>query len=319
MNPSLPRTQDRPEGMVTTSPEEEAPRLPLQDLDTVWFQVTGTLCNLSCNHCFNESGPNNRTFDMMSIETVRETLDTARELGVREYYFTGGEPFLHPRMTDLIEETLEVGPVSVLTNGTAFTEPELDRLGELFRTSRYSLEIRVSLDGFDAESNDAIRGEGSFDAAVQGLRDLVDRGLLPIITATRTWDVQDDPEMLAGFKNLMRSVGYEHPRIKLLPSLKIGREEVRDRSYHPTEKVTHSMMKDAEVEQFLCSDARLVTERGVWACPILVLHSEARLGDTLEESLQPVSLGFDACYSCYRFGKLCSNMPATEPSGRESE
>jgi MoaA/NifB/PqqE/SkfB family radical SAM enzyme len=251
---------------------------------------------------------------MMETETIKTFLSDSTEYAVKEYYFTGGEPFLHPDMVEIIEMTLEYGPVTVLTNGTAFTEDELDRLGELFRTKPYSLEMRVSLDGFTPESNDEIRGEGTFDQAMEGIEELVDRGLLPIITATRTWDINDDPDVLGGFRKTLKSIGYDHPRIKLLPSLKIGREEERNRSYHASERVTHEMMKDYETDQLLCSNARLVTDRGVWACPILVLHEEAKLGETLEDAMKPVSLGFDACYTCYRFGELCSNQPTKEYS-----
>ena len=30
----------------------DAPRVALQSLDTLWFQVGGTVCNLACTHCF---------------------------------------------------------------------------------------------------------------------------------------------------------------------------------------------------------------------------------------------------------------------------
>ena len=39
-------------------------------------------------------------------------------LGVREYYFTGGEPFLNPEFMAILESALRRGPATVLTNGT---------------------------------------------------------------------------------------------------------------------------------------------------------------------------------------------------------
>lgn len=295
-------------------PNPDAPSMVLENLDDLWFQVTGTLCNLECNHCFNNSGPNNRTFDMMDPEEINRYLYESKKYGVKQYYFTGGEPFLHPQMIEILRSSLALGPTTVLTNATAFTEEKLDELGELFHQSRYSLEVRVSIDGFTAETNDPIRGEGTFDRAIEGVQELVGRGLMPIITATRTWEIDQDEEALGGFRETLHNIGYERPRIKLLPSLKIGREEERDRGYHATEKVTHEMMKDIENEHFLCSNARLITDRGIWACPILVLHKEAKLGNSLEEATKSITLGFDACYTCYRFGQLCSNMPSREYS-----
>ncbi|HSF42311.1 MAG TPA: radical SAM protein, partial [Thermoanaerobaculia bacterium] len=93
-----------------------APEVGLRSLDTLWFQVGGTVCNLACTHCFVSCSPTNHTHEMMTLPEVRRSLAEAAELGVREYYFTGGEPFLNPEMEAILEETLRVGPANVLTN-----------------------------------------------------------------------------------------------------------------------------------------------------------------------------------------------------------
>ena len=56
-------------------------------------------------------------------ERVEELLLEARELGVKEFYFTGGEPMLHPEFFELAERTLLEGPLSVLTNGILIDGP----------------------------------------------------------------------------------------------------------------------------------------------------------------------------------------------------
>jgi MoaA/NifB/PqqE/SkfB family radical SAM enzyme len=75
---------------------QQHPLISLTDIDELWFQVVGTLCNLKCTHCFISCSPTNDTHGMISKERVFEMLEKAKEKGVREYYFTGGEPFLHP-------------------------------------------------------------------------------------------------------------------------------------------------------------------------------------------------------------------------------
>ena len=98
-------------------PVTAAPRVELKSLDTLWFQVGGTLCNLACTHCFVSCSPTNHTHEFLTLAEVRRYLGEAAQLGVREYYFTGGEPFLNPEMEAILEATLAVGPASVLTNG----------------------------------------------------------------------------------------------------------------------------------------------------------------------------------------------------------
>src|ERR1700761_3151594 len=99
-----------------------APVVPLVHLDDLWFQVGGTRCNLTCRHCFISCSPHNHSFGFLRLDTVRQALEQSVPLGVKEYYFTGGEPFLNPQMTEILELTLRFGPATVLTNGTVLRE-----------------------------------------------------------------------------------------------------------------------------------------------------------------------------------------------------
>jgi AdoMet-dependent heme synthase len=286
------------------------PEVPLGHLDDLWFQVAGTLCNLTCAHCFISCSPHNRSFGFLNLETVRRSLDESVALGVKEYYFTGGEPFLNPDMTAILELTLKYGPATVLTNGTVFKQDWLARLERAEKESLYSLEFRVSIDGFNAEENDPVRGPGTFERALHGIRQLLAHGFLPIITVTRTRDEEDDLRLIQGFLDVLRSNGYERPRLKLLPALRIGAEAKRGRGYREEERVTPEMMEGFDQGQLICQHSRIVTDRGVFVCPILIESPDARLGETLAESLRPFALRHQACYTCYQYGSICSNASA---------
>src|SRR5215207_4891731 len=170
-----------PSDLVQLSvPPSTAPRVYLEDLDNLWFQITGTLCNLTCTHCFISCSPGNHTFEFLDYDMVLRTLDESVKLGVKEYYFTGGEPFMHPKMLEILEATLKLGPATVLSNGTLFRDKTVERLKQIRDGSIYSLELRVSIDGADAASNDRIRGEGSFERAMEGVKRVVDAGFMPI-------------------------------------------------------------------------------------------------------------------------------------------
>lgn len=290
------------------APAVEAPPLVrLDHLDALWFQVTGTVCNLRCVHCFISCAPDNRSFEFLSLAEVETWLAESEAWGVREYYFTGGEPFMHPDLAAMLERTLERGPASVLTNGTLLPERALAPIARAAHASRYSLEIRVSLDGPSAATNDPIRGEGTFGRAMAGVRTLLERGFLPIITATQVWEPERDEEVRRAFVARLREVGYKNPRLKILPSLRIGREAERAGPYAAGERVTPAMMEGFDANQLLCASSRVVTSRGVYACPILIETPPARLGSTLEEASGPVRLGESACHTCWLHGAICSN------------
>ena len=291
---------------------KEPPRIALQQLESLWFQVTGTLCNLACTHCFISCSPGNRSFGFLSYEAVIDTLEQSRRLGVRDYYFTGGEPFMHPRLLDMLRATLEIGPATVLTNGTLLPDRVVESLTFLRDGSIYSLELRVSIDAPDAPTNDRIRGAGSFDRAMDGVRRLVAGGFLPIVTMAQTWDDADTMNVYQRMRQVLLDLGYMRPRIKLMPTLRLGAELVRLRGYQDDERVTESMMEGFDVSTLICATSRIVTDRGVHVCPILIEEPDSLLAPTLAEAAEKnYSLRHHACYTCWLHGAICSNAPTS--------
>jgi uncharacterized Fe-S cluster-containing radical SAM superfamily protein len=303
---------------MTTIPlpllELDAGEVPLPHLDALWFQLAGTRCNYTCHHCFISCSPHNHTFDFLPRETVLAALEESVALGVKEYYFTGGEPFLHPDAVDLLEVTLRLGPATVLTNASVLKPAWLERLARAEQDSPYSLEFRVSLDGFTPEMNDPIRGEGTFARTLEGVRKLHAVGFLPLITVARTEDDQDEATLFAGFVRLFEEQGITRPRLKILPTLRLGAEIERNRGYTADEYVDRSLLADFDLGQLLCHSARVVTDHGVWVCPILLDAPAARLGDTLSDALRPFALRYRACWTCYQHGSICAN-----PSGAKRD
>ena len=292
--------------------DTSAPSVALTHLDDLWFQVAGTTCNLTCRHCFISCSPHNHSFGFLDLATVQRYLDESIALGVKEYYFTGGEPFLNRDMVPILESTLRYGPATVLTNGTVCRADWLQRLRDADHASMYSLEFRVSMDGFSAEENDVVRGDGTFERILRGIRMLLDYNFLPILTVTRTRDDQDDGALFDGFVRLLNGIGYMRPRIKILPTLRIGAEVGRQRGYSEEERVTPEMMAGYDANLLVCSHSRIVTDRGVYVCPILIEAPDARLGESLTDSLRPFAIQHQACHTCYQYGALCANASSKE-------
>jgi AdoMet-dependent heme synthase len=290
-----------------------APAVELLSLDTLWFQVGGTVCNLACSHCFISCSPTNHTHEMMRLEQVRAYLREAVELGVKEYYFTGGEPFLNPDMEAILEATLAVGPATVLTNGLLLDPARCARLAALAGASPHSLDLRVSLDGCDAASNDAVRGAGSFERVLAGLRNLAAAGLNPVVTVTEVCDEAATEEGKRRFFSLLVGLGLERPRLKVLPVFKIGAEAERTGAYESWQRLRAGDAGDpgaaaretAAWEHLQCSSCRMATDQGVWVCPILVNEPAARMGAALAESLGPYPLRHAACWTCHVYGVSC--------------
>ncbi|HWS83409.1 MAG TPA: radical SAM protein [Ktedonobacteraceae bacterium] len=281
------------------------PELELEALDTLWLQVTGTLCNIACLHCFISCGPKNHQHEMMTVEQVRTTLDEAYKRGVREYYFTGGEPFLHPNIRELITMTLAQGPLTILTNGILIDDEMAAWLGESFLDAPYSFDLRVSLDGYTAEENDKVRGKGTFERIIAGIKCLTTYGVNPVITVTEVRPEMGLPKERSAFMEFVRGLGLDKPRLKFLVPFLIGREEQRTRGYTEEEQLHEGDLIPGEEQKLQCNSCRMVTDDGVYPCPLLINIPNAKMGDTLADGFRPVKLAWQPCYTCHIYGITC--------------
>ncbi len=289
-----------------------APRvLPLPEvafrwLDTLWIQVAGTLCNIACRHCFITCGPKANEIPMMSAEQVEGVLGEARSLGVRQIYYTGGEPFLHPEIRRLTEAAIAIAPVTIVTNGLLLDDPTVRWVAEAFERSRYSLDLRVSLDGMTPEQNDRVRGRGTFQEIVAAIRRLASAGLSPVVTVVEHEEELAGSAARARFIEFIRSLGIRQPRLKFLPLLRIGREEQRTHGYEAAFGLTPEMVSPDVESTLLCATGRAVSAQGVFTCPILVKQPSARMGDCVAHGLQSIRLGWSACRTCVLDGLRCN-------------
>jgi MoaA/NifB/PqqE/SkfB family radical SAM enzyme len=280
----------------------DAPTAPFVGLDVLWIQLTGTWCNLECAHCLNASGPRDPWLKPLAPAVVRAAIAAAERLGVREIYFTGGEPFLHAEALSLIGESLAVAATTVLTNGTLVTDDVADALAALARDSRYSLEIRVSLDDIEETVNDAIRGAGAWAGALAAITRLVARGLLPIVTATDVTATSISARY-DRLHQLLVSRGVPRPRVKLMPTFALGRY-----GGGSAERLTETALDGFDRTTLQCSRARVVADGGVYPCPILAGLDGALLSTgSLEAAFRPAALYHPACVTCHQSGMTCAN------------
>jgi len=116
--------------------------------------------------------------------------------------------------------------------------------------------------------------------------------------------------MVAAFTRVLRDAGCDRPRLKVLPALPLGRELTRVAGLQRDECVTTAMLEGFDRDLLMCSNSRLVTDRGVWVCPLLIDQPDARLGTTLDEAGSAYELRHQTCVTCWRYGTICGNVSA---------
>jgi radical SAM protein with 4Fe4S-binding SPASM domain len=136
-------------------------------------------CNLHCAHCFVSAV---REGSDIPLKAIRERiLPQLVEARVARLTVTGGEPFAHPDLVQIVRAARDAGiTVTICTNGTLIDEEDLDALQQIGGVS-----CNVSLDGFSAQSHGKFRGNpASFDQTVATVRRLAERGLIKGLLAT---------------------------------------------------------------------------------------------------------------------------------------
>lgn len=120
-------------------------------------------CNLACAHCF--ASPLPRPGEALSLAELEPLFAELASLGSYRLGVTGGEPLLRPDLLELLDLALAAGLRPCVTTNALLVDEHVAR--ELGR--RDLVWLNVSLDGPDAESNDAIRGPGTFERVLERL------------------------------------------------------------------------------------------------------------------------------------------------------
>lgn len=253
-------------------------------------------CNLACIHCLSSSG--RRDPAELSTDQAVALIDEMRALQVFYVNIGGGEPTIRPDFYDLISYATanDVG-VKFSTNGSRIDAANARRLAAMDY-----LDIQISLDGVDPDTNDSVRGSGSHQMAIKAMESLAAADFGPfkisIVVTRHNVDQLDDFAAMADHYGAVLRV------TRLRPS---GRGADSWHHLHPTQdqqhQIYHWLLANPNVltgDSFfhlnalgeenlpglnLCGAGRVVClidpVGDVYACPF-VLHDEFKAGNVLD-------------------------------------
>ncbi len=277
-----------------------------QKLTELWFH-TGTNCNLRCPFCFEGAGPGNKRLEAPTLSEILPFLDEAKKLGVEQIAFTGGEPFVHGHMTDIIDAALDIAPCLILTNATAPLHKALPKLAA-FKQSIHPLSFRVSLDSPNADEHDINRGLGTFEKALEGMAHLHALGFKVSVARQQqeTHDIQAIYDAYAGHfikKGLPASLPFVSFPNLMEPNATPNTPNI-------SEKCMTMYKTQEERENFMCNYSKMVAKKHgrmqVYACTLVDDDSDYALASTLEQAMRyRIMLRHHRCYSCFVSGTSC--------------
>ncbi len=297
--------------LVTATGERRA-RVALKALDTLWFN-TGTLCNLTCKHCYIESSPKNDRLVYLSAAEVAEYLDEIESLrlATKLIAFTGGEPFINPALPAMLEIALRRGfRALVLTNAMKPMHKMKPALLTLRERHRERLQIRVSIDHYGRAVHEKERGRRSWQPTIDGLLWLASNGFA-VSVASRRLSGESEAEIRRGFAALFAELGVaidaDDPlALTVFPQMDAAADvpEITEACWGLLGKSPDSVM---------CASSRMVVRfkgaarPSVIACTLLPYDPRFNLGPNLAGALGPVALNHPHCAKfCVLGGGACS-------------
>src|SRR5215510_5559753 len=145
-------------------------------------------CNLRCDYCCVRSSPK-APRRALGFERTKQIAKEAGELGVREIFVTGGEPFLLSHIGQILLVCAAAAPTTVLTNGMLLVGRRL----ELLRTlPRDRIILQISLDSPSPELHDHHRGKGTWARTLRGIENARSAGFRVRLAATVSTDADAD-------------------------------------------------------------------------------------------------------------------------------
>jgi radical SAM/Cys-rich protein len=149
---------------------ERADQFPLRATGIEILQLNlGRVCNQTCAHCHVDAGPD-RVEDM-SFETADACLRVLAASDIPTVDITGGAPELSRVFRHVVEGARALGRrVMDRCNLTILLAKRYEDLPAFF--ARHELEVVCSLPHYRQFSTDRQRGEGVFEASIEGLRRL---------------------------------------------------------------------------------------------------------------------------------------------------
>lgn len=278
-------------------------------LEELWFHV-GTACNLECPFCLEGSRPGDDRLQRMSLADVRPFLGEAVALGVRQFSFTGGEPFVVRDFVNILAAAAALRPCLVLTNGTDALLRRLRQV-ERLRATPHPVSFRVSIDWPDAARHDAGRGAGNYAKSLRALGELAARGF-GVSLARQMTPGEDAAAVDAAFRAELVAHGAPADlRIVAFPDF--GVPGAAPAVPEITEDCMTRYHSEATRRAFMCAFSKMVVKSAgrmrVYACTLVDDDPSYDLGGSLAEALgQRVLLHHHRCYACFRYGSSCSEL-----------
>src|SRR5512147_454559 len=169
-------------GVVATPAEDNRP------VGSRLWLYTNFDCNLRCDYCCVRSSPAAPRREL-GLARIQRIAHEAAELGVKEIFVTGGEPFLLKNIGEILVSCAAAAPTTVLTNGMLLSGQRAESLRTL---PRDRIVLQISLDSATPDRHNLHRGPGTGARTREGIQRARAEGFRVRVAATVSTDAEGE-------------------------------------------------------------------------------------------------------------------------------
>ena len=145
--------------------------------------------------------------------------------------------------------------------------------------------FKLSIDHYNEIKNDDLRGRGAFRQTIYAFKSLAKYGFRPILCVTNYYK-EDESVIKTEFQKIFNKIGYNAFDTTLSINKYFDKEKVNDINF------------DRTAPRLDCEYGRILTAKGVYACPFLANDHRGRCGSNFQDFANHNTLETDFCATC---------------------
>ena len=263
-----------------------APIYKLKELNNLFIELTEKNCNQRCAQCYINFPISRNTKDFISFEKIKEALNDTRHENVYCIYLTGAEPMTHPDFNSILRLCLKRCNVCICTNGSFLNEKKIRFLKKvedegLVNKTENQIFFKLSLAHFNELESDKVRYRGNFRQTIFALKTLSRYNFNAVLSVQNFYNL-DKAEILNEFNRIFKEQEITNTDVQIIAS-------------HPNFNDTNFAKPSSKTD---CMFGRILTQKGVYACPFLANDYRGRVGSSFKDFAKSITAETDFCATC---------------------
>ena len=263
-----------------------APIYKLKELNNLFIELTEKNCNQRCSNCYIDFPINKKTKDFISLEKIKEALNDTKHENIYCIYLTGAEPMTHPDFNSILRLCLKRCNVCICTNGSFLNEKKIRFLKKvedegLANKTENQIFFKLSLAHFNELESDKVRYRGNFRQTIFALKTLSRYNFNSVLSIQNFYNL-DKNEIMNEFGKIFSEQEIQNTDIQINLSYPNFDDENFSKPSHKTD----------------CMTGRILTQKGVYACPFLANDYRGRAGSSFADYSKSFIAETDFCATC---------------------